>query len=72
MTHLLEKVFTMVKELPDDEQDAIASIILDEILEDQKWNEKFAETQSELEKLADRARVAIRAGQVRKMGFDEL
>ena len=39
MTELLEQAILKIKTLPSDQQEAIASIILEEIQVDQQWNQ---------------------------------
>jgi hypothetical protein len=72
MTQLLEKALAQVSRLPDPDQDAIASLILDELADDRQWDEAFTRSQEQLGRLADRVRQDIRAGRVRNVGIDEL
>ncbi|MEW6265282.1 MAG: hypothetical protein AB1641_19565 [Thermodesulfobacteriota bacterium] len=72
MTRLLEKAIEEVHKLPNDEQDIIASIILEEILAEKQWQTAFAQSQDQLSKLAEQARGEVRAGRFVKMSFDEL
>jgi hypothetical protein len=72
MTQLLEKALAQVSRLPAPDQDAIASLILDELADDRQWDEAFARSQEQLGRLADRVRQDIRAGRVRNVGIDEL
>jgi hypothetical protein len=72
MTHLLEQAFTEVKKISEQEQDAIAALILDEISDDRRWEESFARSKDQLAALADRAREDIKAGRVKSGGFDRL
>ena len=72
MTQLLEKALAQVCRLPDPDQDAIASLILDELADDRQWDEAFARSQEQLGRLADRVRQDIRVGRVRNVGIDEL
>lgn len=72
MTQLLKKAIEEVSKLPEPEQDAIATIILDELLDEQEWDLAFARSQDKLAKLAQKAREDIKAGRIREMGFDEL
>jgi len=39
MTELLEQAISKIKNLPSDQQEAIASIILEEIQVNQQWNQ---------------------------------
>ena len=52
MTDLLKKAVKKVERLPDDQQDAIASLILDELEDDERWEASFAESPELLERLA--------------------
>ncbi len=72
MTKLLDKAITKVHSLSSDKQDFIASVILEELEDDLKWDQAFKETQPQLAKLAEKVRRDIKAGKVKKMGFDEL
>jgi hypothetical protein len=55
MTDLLKKAVKKVERLPDDQQDAIASLILDELKDDDRWEASFAESPELLERLANEA-----------------
>ena len=72
MTELLEKALAKVSKLPAEKQDAIASLILEELKDEQRWDVAFAKSQEELAKLADKVRRDIRKGRAKKMGFDEV
>ncbi len=72
MSQLLEQAIEQVRKLPTPEQDAIASLILEEIADERRWDEAFAGTQPQLARLAEKARADIRAGLVRDVGIDEL
>ncbi len=72
MTQLLEKVLAELQKLPDSEQDAIAAIILDELADERRWDQAFAASQDQLQRLAEPARQDIAAGKVRDVGIDEL
>lgn len=72
MTKLLEKVLSEVYKLPAEKQDFIASIILEELEDERRWDKTFAESQDQLAKLAQKVRADIKAGRVKKMGIDEL
>jgi hypothetical protein len=45
MTKLLEQAIAKIKNLPDNEQDTIAAIILEELEEETKWEKAFANSQ---------------------------
>ena len=72
MTQLLESALTEVKRLPEPEQDVIASLILDELSDEKRWQESFARSQEQLARLAAKVRQDIQAGQIKSGGFDQL
>ncbi len=72
MTQLLQQACSEIQKLPEPDQDAIAAIILDELQDERRWEEAFANSQEKLSRLADRVRGDIRAGRVRDVGIDEL
>ena len=72
MTQLLERALTEVKRLPEPEQDVIASLILDELSDEKRWQESFARSQEQLARLAAKVRQDIQAGQIKSGGFDQL
>ena len=64
MTRKLKFAIDRVSVLPDDEQDAIASMILEEIEDEARWCASFAKSQEALARLADETRAEITAGDV--------
>jgi hypothetical protein len=72
MTQLLEKALQEIKTRPEAEQDAIATLILDELADEQRWQESFARSQVQLSQLAAKARQIVREGMVKEGGFDQL
>jgi hypothetical protein len=72
MTQLLEKALLEVQKLPAPGQDAIAALILEEIDDEQRWDDAFARSQTQLGRLAEKLRGDIRAGRVKQPGMDEL
>ena len=67
MTKLLEKALERVSALPDDEQDAVASIILEELDDEARWRATFARSQDALARLADAAHAEIGRGEVQPL-----
>ncbi len=55
MTKLLEKAVSAVSNLPEEEQDAIAAIILEELADEERWAQSFAASQRQLSILAKEA-----------------
>lgn len=55
MTELLEKAFSEVSKLPQQEQDSFATWIIEELASEHRWQENFSKSQDVLERLADEA-----------------
>ena len=55
MTKQMEQVIARVTSLPEEEQEYYATIFLEELEDELKWDKAFASTQDELAKLADEA-----------------
>ena len=72
MTQLLERAIEEAQKLPAPEQDAIAMLILEELDDDRRWDEAFANSQDQLSRLAAKVRRDIADGRVRDVGIDEL
>jgi hypothetical protein len=72
MTQRLQQAIAELHKLPEPEQDAIAAVILAEIEDEARWNNSFATSQDELERLANKVREDIRAGRVKDLGIDAL
>lgn len=65
MTELLERVIAQLKTLPDEQQDAIASRLLAEMEDEQKWQALFASTtDAQWDKMAQMVRQEIAAGEI--------
>ena len=70
MTALLEKAVNQIKALPPEEQDAVASLILEEIKSEKRWDELFAGSQGQLARLAEEAIAEYKAGKTRPLDPD--
>ena len=55
MTSLLKEAFEKASELPPEEQDAFARLLLAELEDEAQWADAFARSQDLLGKLADEA-----------------
>ena len=55
MTDLLKEAFDAASQLSDKEQDAVAEWLLAELASEERWEERFAETQNALSVLAREA-----------------
>ena len=72
MTQLLEQAIGEARKLPEDEQDAIAALILEELADERRWEDAFAGSQAQLSRLAEKVKQEIKAGRVHDIGIDEL
>ena len=74
MSTLMDQAIQKVKELPEQDQESIASIILQEIEAEHRWDELFARPESAdlLSRMADEALAEARAGLARKLDVNEL
>ena len=64
MNALLEKALAEVARLPEEEQEVIATLILDEIAAERDWDERFAKTEDQLGALVRSARAEVELGDV--------
>ncbi len=63
MTELLRQVISEIQKLPADQQDAIASRLMAELKDEQRWTEQFESTTDEQwDRLADMVRQDIAKG----------
>ena len=62
MTNLLKEAFAKASKLPPQEQDALASILLDELASERRWARAFARSQKQLGRLADEALAEFNEG----------
>ncbi len=65
MTKLVEQAFAKVSELPEQEQNEIATLILKEIADEEKWQKSFTNSQTQLEILAEEALQEYKQGKTR-------
>jgi hypothetical protein len=64
MNTLLKEALAAVSQLPETQQEAIASLILDEIAAERGWEERFAKTQDQLGELVRAARAEVDRGEM--------
>jgi hypothetical protein len=72
MTHLLEEAFAEAAKLSEDEQDAVARFLLQELESEREWDKRFAKSQSELDLLAKEALDEHQKGQTRRLNPNKL
>jgi uncharacterized protein (DUF885 family) len=70
MTELLEKALLKVAALPREEQDAIASQIIETLEDEAAWRERLARSPEKLRRLAEEARQENQRGETHPL--DEL
>ena len=67
MTELLEKAFVEASKLPQETQDLLAKMLLDDLAAEEKWDETFAKSQDKLARLADEALAEYQGGKTKKL-----
>lgn len=72
VTKRFEKVIDKVGKLPAEEQDALADWILEELDDEQRWQNSFAASQDLLKKMADKALLEHKQGKTHPLDLSEL
>ena len=72
MTKLLSDAFEKASQLPEDLQDELARILLDELTWEKSWDRTLSQSSSKLDEMAEDALKDYQAGRTKEMGFDEL
>jgi len=72
MTELLEQAIDRLKTLPASQQDAIASLILEELEDEIRWDEAFNRSKDSLALLASQAMAEYRAGKTQELDPETL
>lgn len=72
MTDLLQKAFTEASKLPEAEQEALATWILQDLASERRWEGAYAESVDSLAQLADEALAEHRARRTRALDPDRL
>ena len=67
MTTVLEAALAQVAKLPPEEQDVLATLLLDEMQSEQRWAKTLAESQAVLKSLAAEALAEHRAGNTKSL-----
>lgn len=62
MTQMLERAYAEVEQLAEPDQDAIAALILEELEDERRWQQSFAQSPQALARLAEEALAEHRAG----------
>lgn len=72
MTELLEQAISRLKTLTPNYQNTIATLILEELEDDQRWDESFARSPDLLAKLAAEAMAEYHAGKTQELDPETL
>ncbi len=72
MTERLEQAIAQLKTLSTAQQDAIATLILAELEEEQRWDDSFARSPNLLTKLAAEAMAEHRSGKTQELDQETL
>jgi hypothetical protein len=72
MTKLLKKAFEEASKLPEDEQDALGRVLLDELVAERRWEELFVGSGDLLAELADEVLAEHRSGRTEKLDPEKL
>ncbi|MCI0844472.1 MAG: hypothetical protein J4N87_03890 [Chloroflexi bacterium] len=72
MSKLLEEAFTKLAELPEADQDSIATWLLNELVSEEDWKKLLSESGEDLERLADEALAEHSAGHTKELDPDRL
>ncbi len=67
MTKRLEEAIAEASKLPNQHQDTLATIILEEIAAQERWDIAFSSSQEQLTKLADEALAEFRQNKTKPM-----
>jgi hypothetical protein len=65
MTRLLEKAFKEASKLPEEDQDALAEMLLNDLASEERWTEAFAISQDKLVFLAKEALTEFKQGKTK-------
>ena len=72
MRNLPEKAFEEASKLPEEEQDALARALLEELAAERRWDRLFAGSQDLLRELSEEALREHRTGRTEKLDPDKL
>lgn len=72
MNTRLEEAFAQASQLPPDQQEALAALLLDEIASERLWDQAFAQSQNQIAQLADEALTEFQAGRTVPLDEEQL
>ncbi len=71
MNKMLERAIAEVSRLPEDEQEAIACLIMEEMEAERGWDERFAKSGNKLGEMARKAKAQYASGETSPLSFPE-
>ena len=71
MTKLLKQAFERASSLPEEEQDALAAILLEEMADEQRWAKAFESSKAALDELAEETLGDFKHGRTTPLEFDD-
>ena len=72
MTKLMSELVAEITQMPEPQQDEWAAYVLAELRDEQRWDERFAQTRPELDALEARVRDEMRDGKFIEFNPDEM
>ena len=72
MTRALESVFSQISSLPPDDQDRIAGWLQSELVSEEVWTRRFAQSQDVLDALDDKALADLAASRTTDLDPDKM
>ena len=72
MIELLEKAFAEASKLSEEEQQLLATLILEELASERQWDQVFSDSAEALDQLADEALSEHREGRTQKLNANRL
>lgn len=74
MTNLLQHAFRVASELPEEQQDMLAQVLLDEMESERKWDELFSRPESEelLNRMAEETLADYEEGLTEPLNLEDL
>ena len=72
MTRLLEKAFKEAAKLPEEDQDVLAEMLLNDLTSEKRWAEAFARSQDVLARLAKEALTEFKQDKTRLVEEDRI
>lgn len=72
MTELFEQAINHLRTLPEDKQDMSATLVMEELEDEAKWDTAFANSQDALAEFAAEARAEYWAGRTQALALETL